>query len=71
MVGIMLPAEPRVCGKEPCSRLWLFIVPRFLPKRICGHSWQRKQFGVPLWGASVCVQALPQLSVLLRHGPGA
>lgn len=48
MVGIMLPAEPRVCGKEPCSRLWLFIVPRFLPKRICGHSWQRKQFGVPL-----------------------
>lgn len=55
---MVLSAEPIAQGKEPCSGLWLFIAPRFLPKRICSHSWKgRKEFGVP-----ICVS---------RHFPGS
>lgn len=45
---MVLPAEPITCGKEPCSGLWLFIAPRYLPERICAHNWHRKEFGVPV-----------------------
>lgn len=65
---MVLPAEPIARGKELCYGLQMFFACRFLLEGIYGHSGQREE-GV--WGASVCVQALPQLSMLLRPAHGS